>query len=888
MYLGRHWAYRREIGESQITFNYVRAMSDFSTAFTFSKGITFDTPDATRAIVPYLLQRIWEKDNRKPNLLWEMGNMGCTVPEAEALTTEGWKTLWELQARPDLPIATLNPATGDFEWQAAYLNVFDYEGPMVRYVGQRINHLLTPTHDNWVRQSKTYTVRDGKRWDHGSAWRKRKAGATTGPSWTLRGGADNFAGRSVMPTIPASREKPAYSFPSASALARFVGWWVSEGSVEIGGRVVVCQSPTAHPELHAEILTMLQDLNLGSPVSHGQNYIRFSHVGLARWLVSEFGRRGKEKRLPLWLKELPTDALVELMDGLWKGDGSKGQNFKATHVSECDRTWVYSTTSQRLADDVQEVAMKLGWLTYLSVERRTGLHHDKWVVHIDPRGTMSLPRSTEEHYSGTVWCPTVPNGLWFMRMNGRAVVTGNSVSGDCFVKVAYEEPYKDPAGMGHPGKVKLIPLNSAYCFPEFHPHDRNRMIRFKLKYRFWGTGPEGTRQVFTYVELITEEEIEEFVNDELIDRRPNPLGQVPIVHIRNLPISGSPWGMADIQDIIVLNRELNEKATDISDIINYHAAPVTVLIGAKANNLEKGPKKVWGIPNKDAKIVNLEIAAEGVTVALQYWDRIKQSMHEMMGIPEGALGQSQAISNTSGVALSIQYQPLMMKYELKKMQYGEGIEKINHLALLTIYQKEPNTLSYDELLDVPLTDNNLTQLDYFDPISYENTVKFQPPLPVDRLVKLNEIQVLQALGLESKIGALKDLGEEFPAEKLQELFNELVDDAEQQAALEYLRSMAHGMIVNATGMVPPEGPQPMPPAPAGPDGDGGGAPGPGGVTSAGGPNVSGGPGVVPSFGPLPGVDLNSADDVKKMFTRIVTLAHGTTLPQRRNPGSDDD
>jgi hypothetical protein len=116
----------------------------------------------------------------------------------------------------------------------------------------------------------------------------------------------------------------------------------------------------------------------------------------------------------------------------------------------------------------------------------------------------------------------------------------------------------------------------------------------------------------------------------------------------------------------------------------------------------------------------------------------------------------------------------------------------------------------------------------------------------------------------------------------------LVDDAEQQAALEYLRSMAHGMIVNATGMVPPEGPQPMPPAPAGPDGDGGGAPGPGGVTSAGGPNVSGGPGVVPSFGPLPGVDLNSADDVKKMFTRIVTLAHGTTLPQRRNPGSDDD
>ena len=91
------------------------------------------------------------------------------------------------------------------------------------------------------------------------------------------------------------------------------------------------------------------------------------------------------------------------------------------------------------------------------------------------------------------------------------------------------------------GKVRILPLNPAFCFPEFHPHDRTRLLRFKQKYRFWGTSLEGTRQVFTYTEILTDDIIEEYINDELIDSRPNPLGIIPVVHIPNVPVSGSPW-----------------------------------------------------------------------------------------------------------------------------------------------------------------------------------------------------------------------------------------------------------------------------------------------------------------------------------------------------------
>ena len=74
-YLGHHWAYRREVGEPQFTFNYVRALSDYLTNFTFGRGVTFQSPPATSAIVPSILKRVWEQDNRKAAILWEMGQI---------------------------------------------------------------------------------------------------------------------------------------------------------------------------------------------------------------------------------------------------------------------------------------------------------------------------------------------------------------------------------------------------------------------------------------------------------------------------------------------------------------------------------------------------------------------------------------------------------------------------------------------------------------------------------------------------------------------------------------------------------------------------------------------------------------------------------------------
>jgi len=446
-----------------------------------------------------------------------------------------------------------------------------------------------------------------------------------------------------------------------------------------------------------------------------------------------------------------------------------------------------------------------------------------------------------------------------------------SVSGDCFIKVAYEEGYQDSAGGIHPGRVRVLPLNSSFAFPEFHPHDRERLIRFKLKYRFWGTSLEGTRQVYTYTEILTDDMIEEYINDEMIDSRPNPLGIIPIIHIPNVRVSGSPWGLADCNEMISINRIYNETATDIADIVNYHAAPVTVIIGAKASQLEKGANKVWGGLPKDSKVMNLEGGGQGLKGAMDFMAQLKKAMHEMTGVPESALGQAMPVSNTSGVALSIMFQPLMNRYHQKIVQYAHGIERVNELILRTLAFKEPETFTLNPDVDVMPKPEQLVQLDPTDPETYRTYCHFPPPLPLDKLIVLNEIQSLLSLGLQSKEGALRDLGEEFPEAKLQEIRKELIDDAVADGSLRLIQTQIEQEIAEMTGqMVMPDGTT-----------GGGGA---NSGSSVPGP-AAGAPGAPAPAGPVmdPAVLDNIALGESQLRNRLVTEAYGTRLPQRQVP-----
>jgi hypothetical protein len=62
----------------------------------------------------------------------------------------------------------------------------------------------------------------------------------------------------------------------------------------------------------------------------------------------------------------------------------------------------------------------------------------------------------------TIWEEHQPQGkdavMW-------EIMQQSSVSGDSFVKVAFEESFVDPAGYEHPARIRILPLNSAFCMP---------------------------------------------------------------------------------------------------------------------------------------------------------------------------------------------------------------------------------------------------------------------------------------------------------------------------------------------------------------------------------------------------------------------------------------
>jgi hypothetical protein len=363
--------------------------------------------------------------------------------------------------------------------------------------------------------------------------------------------------------------------------------------------------------------------------------------------------------------------------------------------------------------------------------------------------------------------------------------------------------------------------------------------------------------VYTFTEILTEDSVEQYINDELIDQYDNAIGVIPIVHIPNMTISSSPWGQSDIWDIISLNRELNEKMTEVSDIINYHAAPVTIITGAKASQLERGPKKVWaGLP-KDANVFNLE-SSGNMAGALEYIQFIKRAMHEITGVPETALGQFQPVSNTSGVALAIQYQPMMNKYNQKKIHFTKGLEKINEVIIRTAAVFEPQMLQYNPGVGAMPEPDQAYELDPADPLTYQTQVHWPEPLPVDVLIKLNEVQAKMALGLESKEGALRALGEDFPREKLLEIFEELRDDALDQGALDMVRAQIQQAVMITTGIFP----------------------GQGGENSV----VSGGEstGEGQAGSPMGGI----GDAEGQMVNNIIQRAYGARLAQRRIPDEE--
>jgi hypothetical protein len=156
--------------------------------------------------------------------------------------------------------------------------------------------------------------------------------------------------------------------------------------------------------------------------------------------------------------------------------------------------------------------------------------------------------------------------------------------------------------------------------------------------------------------------------------------KLPIVHCKNFPNPIDKYGLSDLVNISELNTLYDRLLTDVQDIIDYNAAPVTVIKGAKAGDLVRGANRVWSLPTKDATIDNLQLSGD-LAAMNKHIEKIRASIAESSNVPEHTVGNIQAISNTSAAALAINFMPLYETMELKRITYGKALLDINRITI---------------------------------------------------------------------------------------------------------------------------------------------------------------------------------------------------------------
>ncbi len=338
-----------------------------------------------------------------------------------------------------------------------------------------------------------------------------------------------------------------------------------------------------------------------------------------------------------------------------------------------------------------------------------------------------------------------------------------SITGEGWIRVQYENPedLKDPFQKYPNGRIKLSVVPTQFVFPRYNEHDKDKMESLLIMYPISRTVDSGIifkrtfDRTILYKEVWTSDEIVVYENENEIDRMTNPYGFIPFVQIKNFPIAGRPRGSNDIDDLIPLNVEFNSKKSDVSEVIDYHSAPITLVYGAKINNLEKGANKVWGGLPKDSRVENLNLQGD-LVASSTYLNDLKTSMCEIAGVPETVLGGAAAISNTSGVALQYMNLPLIERTKVKRQCSREGLEQVNEMIVF---------IALSEGLIIKPEDISIKDF-------VANTVEIPDTLPKDELIELQKIQQEMSLGLECRHGAMERLGKDNIPQKIAEIDKE--------------------------------------------------------------------------------------------------------------------
>jgi len=363
----------------------------------------------------------------------QVGDKLCYDEQTEVLTDHGWKHFDLLDPLTDR-VASLEGGALRYVEPEAY-HRYARGGRMYAVSSQQLDLFVTDHHGMYVqRRGETeFALRPAEdiagqrvRYKKDADWQGETPDHVVFPSLTVAAGQ---GGRGSRVLTPLRMRTDAY--------AMLLGAYLSEGNLvdqPESGSYGIDITQIKEPN-RARLLTELRRLGLKFN-EHG----RGTKVRLySKQILEHFRQFGHshEKFIPPYVFDWDRNTLRILFDWLVWGDGSVANG----------RPVSYTTTSPRLADDVQRLCLHVGFAG--NVKRKK--HHPRQTIkgeEYDCRPCFDVrivttklhPQVNHGHatsqkaqregfvpdYESPVFCVTVPSGVIYVRRNGKGVWSGNS------------------------------------------------------------------------------------------------------------------------------------------------------------------------------------------------------------------------------------------------------------------------------------------------------------------------------------------------------------------------------------------------------------------------------------------------------------------------------
>lgn len=198
--------------------------------------------------------------------------------------------------------------------------------------------------------------------------------------------------------------------------------------------------------------------------------------------------------------------------------------------------------------------------------------------------------------------------------------------------------------------------------------------------RMWAAQPRGHK----VVEVWTDESFELFLDGRLFDAKPNPYGWVPYVVYPNVRLPKQFYGESDLVAMLEPQRELNRALSQLSMILELSGNPIAVLEAVTAADVAVRPGAVWTLPEGSKAYLLDLLAGGGVDLHTKFVEVLYRTLHDLGETPRQAFGEADAA--LSGVAIELQFDPLIKKAERKRRIRAQAFRRRDEMVLRLLTQ----------------------------------------------------------------------------------------------------------------------------------------------------------------------------------------------------------